>query len=231
MNKESDWYLKNKKTKTLLTPFQKINIGSKTFREEIFKKGEFIYKSYDRADKIFFINDGRVKVGSYSESGKEHTKTILAEHEMFGELALVGEGRRTNFAFAMEKTSVCMVSIKEMKDMMQEDFELNFFIMEILGARVSEMEQRLESLVFKNSRTRIIEYVVNLTHKKGQRVGYEIVVRKFLTHREIANITATSRQTVTTILNELRNKNIITFNRKRLLVRDVGSLQTEMKGS
>jgi CRP-like cAMP-binding protein len=89
------------------------------------------------------------------------------------------------------------------------------------------MENRLQSLVFKDSRTRIIDYLVSLVHKKGQRVGYEMLVRKFLTHQEIANLTATSRQTVTTVLNELRNKDILTFDRKRLLVRDMEALEKE----
>jgi CRP-like cAMP-binding protein len=70
---------------------------------------------------------------------------------------------------------------------------------------------------------------VDLVEKNGQRVGYEWVVRNFITHQEIANLTATSRQTVTTVLNELRNGEIITFNRKRLLVRDVDKLKAEIK--
>ena len=90
-----------------------------------------------------------------------------------------------------------------------------------------EMEQRLEALVFKDSRTRIIEFLHSLATNKGQRVGYEQVVRKFMTHQEIANLTATSRQTVTTVLNDLRNKNILTFDRRRLLVRDMELLAKE----
>jgi CRP/FNR family transcriptional regulator, cyclic AMP receptor protein len=92
-----------------------------------------------------------------------------------------------------------------------------------------DMEQRLESLVFKDSRTRIIEFLKQLGEKKGQRVGYETLVRKFMTHQEIANLTATSRQTVTTVLNELRNKNVLTFNRRRLLIRDMGALAKEAR--
>jgi CRP-like cAMP-binding protein len=90
------------------------------------------------------------------------------------------------------------------------------------------MEQRLESLVFKDSRSRIIEFLIDLVEKRGERVGYEHVVRKFITHQEIANLTATSRQTVTTVLNELRDKELLTFNRKRLLVRDFEKLHEEL---
>jgi len=91
------------------------------------------------------------------------------------------------------------------------------------------MESRLESLVFKDSRSRIVEFLTNLVAKKGQRVGYEWVIRNFITHQEIANLTATSRQTVTTVLNDLRTKNLLTFNRKRLLVRDLEALKAEIR--
>ena len=100
--------------------------------------------------------------------------------------------------------------------------------MGIIGSRALEMEKRLESLVFKDSRSRILEFLIDLNEKRGQRVGYEWVVRKFITHQEIANLTATSRQTVTTVLNELKAKEILTFDRKRLLIRDLSLLKSEI---
>lgn len=100
-------------------------------------------------------------------------------------------------------------------------------MMRLIGNRAIEMERRLESLVFKDSRSRIIEYIIDLNDKRGQRIGYEWVIRKFITHQEIANLTATSRQTVTTVLNELKTKNLITFNRKRLLIRDLDKIKEE----
>ena len=76
--------------------------------------------------------------------------------------------------------------------------------MKIFGSSVSwRWNAGLESLVFRDSRSRIVEFLVELTRSRGQRVGYEWVVRKPITHQEIANLTATSRQTVTTTLNDL----------------------------
>jgi CRP-like cAMP-binding protein len=46
-----------------------------------------------------------------------------------------------------------------------------------------------------------------------------------LTHKDIAALTGTSRQTVTTILNELKEKNLINFDRKKILVRDLANLK------
>lgn len=192
-----------------------------------YNKGEYIYVPDEYADKIYFVAEGKVKIANHGEGDKEITKAILGIGEVFGELILVGEEKRRDFAVAMENTIVCILSKEEMNNLMQNHSALSLFMMRIMGSRVLEMEQRLESLVFKDSRTRIIEFLKNLADKNGQRVGYEMVVRKFMTHQEIANLTATSRQTVTTVLNELRNKNILTFDRRRLLIRDMDKLIQE----
>lgn len=112
---------------------------------------------------------------------------------------------------------------------MRDRTELNLFFMNIFGARQLEMERRLEPLIFRDSRSRIVEFLYQLVFNKGQRVGYEWAVRNFLTHQEIANLTATSRQTVTTTLNDLRFKKLLTFNRRRLLVRDLEKLKAEIR--
>ncbi len=227
METNSLWFLENINVTSIFCP-QKLGAGAlDKHTQRKFKKGEYVYIPNEQADCMYLISEGRVKVGAYGDAGKEITKAILNEGEVFGELSLIGEEKRRDFAYAMEMTTVCIITVAEMKSLMKEYSGLQLFMMKIMGNRVLEIEQRLESLVFRDSRTRIVEYLLNLAKKKGQRVGYETVVRRFLTHQEIANLTATSRQTVTTVLNELRTKNIITFNRKRLLVRDLEALGKE----
>ena len=227
MDNQALWYFENMDMAGMMCP-KKVSSGKmESFNHKTYKKGDYIYMPEDSADKIYFVREGRVKIGTYSDTGKEITKAILAMGEVFGELVLVGETRRKDFAIAMEDTAICIMSASQMKGMMKDHSALSLFMMKIMGSRVLEMEQRLESLVFKDSRTRIVEFLENLAKKRGQRVGYEMLVRKFYTHQEIANMTATSRQTVTTVLNELRNKNVLTFNRQRLLIRDMELLRKE----
>ncbi len=220
-NNQSLWYLENIDVTGLFCP-KKVGRGEmEQHSHKVFKKGEYIYLPDEQADRLYFLTEGRVKIGSYADNGKEITKAILNKGEVFGELSLIGEEKRRDFAYAMEDTSLCILTVVDMKALMRDHNSLNLFLMKIMGSRMLEMEQRLEALVFKDSRTRIIEFLHSLATNKGQRVGYEQVVRKFMTHQEIANLTATSRQTVTTVLNDLRNKNILTFDRRRLLIRDM----------
>lgn len=228
---QSLWHLENIDVTHLLCPTKLGNEGimtEKVHRE--FKKGEPVYVPEDMSDRIFFIQEGRIKISVMNEEGKEITKAMLGRGEVFGELSMLGETQRRDFATALENTTTCVVTLDELRELMRERSELNLFFMKMFGARQLEMERRLESLVFRDSRSRIVEFLVGLTKTKGQRVGYEWVVRQFITHQEIANLTATSRQTVTTTLNDLRYLKLLTFNRSRLLVRDLAGLEAEVRG-
>lgn len=197
-------------------------------QEKTFKKGEYIYLTEDQNDRVYMLVNGRVKIGSLGESDREIIKAILEKGEVFGELALVSDGKRNEFAQAMEDTEVCIVKKEDIPLLFRERPAFMQFFLRLFGNRILTMENRLERLVFKDSRSRIIDYLIELADHKGERVGFEIVVRRFMTHQELANMTATSRQTVTTVLNELRSKELIKFDRRRLLIRDHERLKREL---
>lgn len=227
MEDKSIWYLENIDVSQLFCSDKVDSVDDK--QKKKVSKNDYIYLPEQDSDTIYFISNGRIKIGSYSDDGKQITKTILSKGEVFGELSLVGQTKRKDFAMAIEDSSLCCIPAQNLKSMIKDHSSLSMFFMRMMGSKVMEMENRLESLVFKDSRSRIVEYLTETIEKRGQRVGYEWVVRNFLTHQEIANLTATSRQTVTTVLNELRSAEIITFNRKRLLVRNLDELKAEIK--
>lgn len=190
-----------------------------------FKRNEYVFTPGKYANEVYFIIKGRIKVGTYGEDDKEVIKKVAVTGEVFGEFPLIGQTTRKDYSFAMEDTEAFVLTVQEVWTLISEHKQAFAFILNSLGNRLLDMESRLEAIVFKDSRRRVISFLENLVRRKGQRVGYEMLVRKFFTHQEIANMTATSRQTVTKVLNELRNKNILTFNRRRLLVRDFDALK------
>ena len=218
------WYFESVDLFNVLCVHKVKNMG-KTHTFSQFKKHQFIYFPDEPSKYIYMIAVGRVKVGNYTSDGKEVVKAILSKGEIFGELALTGEDIRSDFAQAMdEDTQVCPMSIQDMQALMKDNKELSFKIFKLIGFRIKRLEKKIESLVFKDARTRIIEFIKDAAEWKGQKVGFETLVNTKLTHKDIANLTGTSRQTVTTTLNQLKEKNLITFNRKRILIRDLEKL-------
>ncbi|MDG1433718.1 MAG: Crp/Fnr family transcriptional regulator [Saprospiraceae bacterium] len=185
----------------------------------------YIYLPGEASDKIFFLSKGTVKIGTHSKDGKEIIKSILHPTAMFGEMGIVGEEERQDFARAMgQEVHYCILKVEDFKRLMRSNHQLSIKILMLIGDRLRRAENRLESLIFKDARTRIIDFLKDAADQRGRRVGFEMLVKHSLTQQDIANLTGTSRQTVTSVLNELRKSNLIYFNRKSILIRDMESL-------
>lgn len=218
-------FFENVDLSDMLCPKKLINLEQR-HEFSCFHKNDFIYIPEEPANYLYMIADGRVKIGAYTEDGKEIVRAILTAGEIFGELALTGEARRSDFAQALDNnTKICPVSIEDMQDLMTGNKELSFKLFKLIGLRIRRLERKIESLVFKDARTRIIEFLKDSAAWKGKKVGFETMIPTKLTHKDIASLTGTSRQTVTTILNELREKNLINFDRRKILIRDLEKLQ------
>lgn len=224
-NTASLWYFESVNLFDVLCP-HKTKVMDQKHEFRSFKKDQFIYIPNEEASHIYMIAQGRVKIGHYLDDGQEVVGAILTTGEIFGELALAGEEKRRDFAQVMDNdTQICPLSIEELKSLMKEDKELSFRLLKLVGLRLMRLERKLELLVFKDARTRIIEFLKDAASWKGKKVGFETMIPTKLTHKDIAALTGTSRQTVTTILNELKEQNLIYFDRKKILIRDLSNLK------
>ena len=207
-----------------LSPEEKMQLATLMEHREKSRYG-FVYEAGESSDVLYLLAEGAIKIGATSHDGKEVIKALIHPLAMFGELGLVGEARRMEFAQAMKEEVVLFaVKVEEFRRLMRQNFELCNRVMLYLGNRLSLAEQKMESLIFKDARTRIVDFIKDSVSDRGQRVGYEMLLRHSLTHQDIANITCTSRQTVTLVLNELRKSDLIYFNRGKILVRDLARL-------
>ena len=189
-------------------------------------KGTHIYFPNEPSKVIFFLKNGRVKVGSYSADGKEIIKGIMHPGDMFGEMGLVGQETRKDFAIAMDdEVRVCTMNVEEILNMMRGNADLSLKVTATIGSRLARIERKFESLIFKDARTRIVDLIREMATDRGKVLaGGEILLEHSLTHQDIANLTATSRQTVTTVLNEVKEKGLINFDRKTILIHEIDKL-------
>jgi len=225
MNDRSNlWYFEDVDLYDILCPHKAPSMRDRhEFRK--YGKDQFIYFPNDLSRHIYMIAEGRVKIGSFTDDQKEIVSAILTKGELFGEMALAGENKRTDFARSMdENTTVCPMTINDLKELMKDNETLSLKILKLMGSRIKKVERRIESLVFKDARSRIIDFLKEMGMKKGQKVGFETMIKSHYTHKDIASLTGTSRQTVTTILNDLKEKNLINFDRRRILIRDMERL-------
>ena len=188
-------------------------------------KNQVIYFTDDPSDKIYFLKQGKVKLSRYAADGREIIVALLGPGEIFGELSISGQERRDETAEATEDSVVCILSAAEMERMLEQNPKFNLSITKLMGLRLQKVESRLASLIFKSSEERIYSFIREsaLEHGKQTRDGIEVFLR--LTHQDIAKLTATARPTVSAVFSDLEKRNVIEYNRKRILVKNMEALK------
>ncbi|MBK6932800.1 MAG: Crp/Fnr family transcriptional regulator [Saprospirales bacterium] len=189
-----------------------------------YAKHQVLYKPGQAANKVFFLLKGTVKVAVHAEK-KDIIKYVVRPGSLFGESCLTGENQRRDFAYAMEEVAeVIEFDAQTLLAIMRKNFAFAQSLLHFLGERLRYTESQLENVVLKDSKSRILEFLHQMGLEHGKRIGFETLVKHNMTHQDIADLTGTSRQMVTAVLNHLKRSNVLYFNRKKILFRDLNAL-------
>jgi len=214
------WYFENVNVFKLLCPHK-----FKEYREchtfDQYKKNDYVYFESDAAKKVYLIEKGKIKIGYYTEDGLEVISAILSKGELFGEKAILGEETRREFAQSVDNsTSICPISVDVMHNLMRDNKTFSLKIYKFLGFRIKKLERRLQLLLFKDIKTRLLEFLNELCEQYGhdcEKTGDKVIEHPY-TQKDIASLIGTSRPTLNSIMNELKEAKIINFNRKEIRI-------------
>jgi CRP-like cAMP-binding protein len=188
---------------------------------DAYRKSDYIYFEEDAANKVYLIEKGKVKIGYYNEDGTEVVKAILKKGELFGEKAILGEEKRDEFAQSLDNsTSICPVSVDTMHDLMRDNKTFSLRIYKFIGYKFRKLERRLQLLLFKDSKTRLLEFLNELCTDYGyncEKTGDQIINHPY-TQKDIASLIGISRPTLNILMNELKEASIIDFNRRQIRI-------------
>jgi len=212
------WFLENSNLFKKLCP-HKFKAYKECHDFDNYPKNDYVYFSEDAANKVYLIEKGKVKIGYYTEDGEEVVKAILRRGEMFGEKAILGEERRNEFAQSIENsTSICQISIPILHELMRNNQNLTLSIYKFLNFRFKKLERRLELLLFKDAKDRVVAFLDDLKKEYGYccpETGNTIVKHPY-TQKDIACLIGTSRPTLNIIMNQLKEAGILIFYRNEL---------------
>ncbi len=188
---------------------------------DAYKKRDYIYFEDDSANKVYLIEKGKVKIGYFNEDGEEVVKAILSRGELFGEKAILGEDKRREFAQSIDnETSICPIGVETMHNLMRNNQTFSFKVYKFIGFKFQKLERRLQLLLFKDTKTRLVEFLDELCTEYGydcEKTGDHVIKHPY-TQKDIASLIGTSRPTLNILLNELREERILDFRRKEIRI-------------
>jgi CRP-like cAMP-binding protein len=188
-------------------------------------KGEIIYFSNSEAPRIFLLKRGAIKIVSLDEDGNETIKDIIQKGDLFGELTLESDIQVNEYAKVLtDEVSICSFLMSDFEDLMLRNPSLALGYTKFVGLKMKRLKNNYTNLVSKDAKTRLKTFLKEWAEKEGVYENNKVTVENYLTQNDIAQIICTSRQTATTLLNELVENGLLEYNRKEITIPDVNLL-------
>ncbi|MEA2787127.1 MAG: family transcriptional regulator, cyclic receptor protein [Candidatus Eremiobacteraeota bacterium] len=173
-------------------------------------RGELAYSPGDRADRVFFVRSGRVKIVRTHVSGAEAIVGIRTAGDAFGELTGIDGGVRATSAIALESTEADAIGASAFAAAVEADVALARAFARGMARRLAAAEHELAELVGKSVAGRLIDVLGRLAAEHGvPGSGGTVRIGMNLTHKDLADLIGTSRETLTKELNVLADVGLL----------------------
>ncbi len=183
------------------------------FSERCYAKKELISTPYNENDSIFIVKSGRLRI-YLSYEDREFTLALLEAGDIFSTHV-------KTYAEAMEDSEILTADIRVFQQMLIQNPDVSISVIKVLGILLKNSINIIEGLAFKDVRQRLYDFLLNAIADRGVSQGGGILLKLQLSMEDIALLIGTSRQTVSTLVNELiKCQAVKKIDRQTLLVVD-----------
>lgn len=185
-----------------------------------FETGSLIFMENSEGEKCFFVSEGSVKVTRLSKDGKEVILAMLNKGEFFGEMALLdGESRSAN-VIALEKTEVLTLNREDFLSVLEEYPQIAIQLLKEMAHRLRKSDRQIASLSLSDAEKRIALCILRFADEQGLIKNGEVNIPKIPIQQDIANMSGTSRETVSRALNLLEKEKFIRREGRELVIKN-----------
>jgi CRP/FNR family transcriptional regulator, cyclic AMP receptor protein len=189
-----------------------------------FRHRGVIYRQGEPARAVFCALDGQVTIARINSDGGALTTAVLGGGDFFG-AALSGASVTEDTARAKGAVSVWRAPIDEFRRLLLNHPEVAWKLVSMLAQRQRRMERRLEGFAFKRVEARLAETFRELSGGFAMRCEHGFGQHLRLSQQELADLVGASRPVVSTILNRLRGRGVLGYNREYVCVRRIEDIE------
>lgn len=188
-----------------------------------FRAGDTVCESAEMANAVFLVASGRVQLYRTTGDGRRFVIATLGPGSMFGEASLLGGQGPDTRAVALESGSVWAMPAQQAMEISSTEAMFGFGLMQAIGQRVVEAENRLEQMAYSTISSRLAALLLEL----GEHDPNGIVR---VTHQELADMLGTWRETISKTLQDFRRRGLVASGRRQLTLLDKTGLELEAGG-
>lgn len=214
---EKLWHIKSCELFGHLSTEQLDRLESRS-RSRTFPARSPIYLPSEKADSVFLLAKGLVKVCHLTVDGKESILAFVEPGELFGELAIFDGEERDEYVEAVEPSTVVMIPAEPLQQLIAQSADVSLGITKMVGLRRHRIERRLRNLLFLSNRDRLVHLLLDLAEQFGLHTDDGIQLRIKLSHQELGNLIGSTRETVTVILGQLKAERSVEGGRRKIVL-------------
>jgi CRP-like cAMP-binding protein len=170
--------------------------------------GEIVFAQGDKADAIYFIESGRVKISVVSSGGKEGVLGLLGPHNFFGEGSLIGQMLRLHTASIIEPAALFQVEKRSMLRALRDQQDLSEQFTSKLLSRTMDLQEDLCDQLFNDSEKRLARVLIKIS---GMDETDPSDSETSMSHETLAEMVGTTRSRVTHFMNKFRKLGLIEY--------------------
>jgi len=216
------WYLRDHRLFKELNYFQIKQLCIVTGFKKA-KKGDILYFSDSDVPRIFLLKKGNIKIVEVDDRGNESIKEILRKGDLFGEISLErGNEPVSEYAKAIsDEITICSFMLEDFEQLIERNPKLALTYTKFIGFKMKRLKNNYTNLIFKDAKTRLSQFLKEWSEKDGVFDGNKVTLENYLTQTDISQIICTTRQTATQLLSGLKEKGLIIYTQKEIIITDI----------
>lgn len=205
-------------------PLHDLKILTAHKSEQVYKKGEIIFRQGAFPTGIFYITAGKVKKFKVDKEGKEHIIYVANTGELIGYHAILAEDRYPDFAATLEESTIAFIPREDFLAVLQESTILNKRLLKTLSHEFAVLANSLSMFAQKSVRERLALQLIVLRekYKVDFTPGMSVEIR--MSRDDLASLVGTARENVVRVLSEFKEEGIVRTKGRSIIVHDVNRL-------
>ncbi len=185
-----------------------------------YKKGSIVVLEEELGAALFIIVSGKVKVVRMEEDGREVILSIFGSGEFFGEMSLLDGLARSASVVASDKTELFMIHRRDFLDLLHEHPKVSISLLAELAMRLRRADTQIKSLSLKDAAGRVANVLLMLADDVGMFRKGKVEIDDIPLQQDIANMSGTSRETVSRMLHKFMQEGHIQIKGNKLAISD-----------
>jgi CRP/FNR family cyclic AMP-dependent transcriptional regulator len=190
-----------------------------------FEAGEAVFREGDESDTCYIVRSGRARAVREHPDGRSITLANFGPGDIFGELAMFDDERRSATVETLEETEAIAILGGDMRRLLREHPDIAVKLLQALGRRLRETNERLARQSFQTVQSRVAGVVSQLVAAARAEGADDHDVLITATQADLAQLAGSSRESASRFLAVLERAGIITQGRGKLIVHDAAALE------